>query len=57
MDRRDFLINQHPERQGFNAVESMLHYLLYGIPDQSLRQFLPIDIVFRENLPFWQDEQ
>jgi LacI family transcriptional regulator len=53
----DFLINQHPERQGFNAVESMLHYLLYGIPDQSLRQFLPIDIVFRENLPFWQDEQ
>ena len=46
----DFLINQHPDRQGFNAVESLLHYLLYGVPDKSLPEFLPVDIVFRENL-------
>lgn len=46
----DFLINQHPDRQGFNAVESLLHYLLYGAPDNSLPEFLPVDIVFRENL-------
>ena len=46
----DFLINQHPDRQGFYAVESLLHYLLYGAPDKNMRQFLPIDIVFLENL-------
>lgn len=46
----DFLINQHPERQGFYAVESILHYLLYGTPDNTLPELLPIDIVFKENL-------
>ena len=51
----DFLINQHPETQGFNALESMLHYLLYGAPDNTLRQLMPIDIVFKENIPFWHD--
>ena len=52
----DFLINQHPDQQGFNAVESLLHYLLYGIPDNSLPEHLPVDIVFRENLRFWNDK-
>ena len=47
----DFLIDQNPERQGFYAIESLLHFLLYGIPDRSLPEQLPIDIVFRENLP------
>jgi LacI family transcriptional regulator len=51
----DFLINQHPERQGFNAVESMLHYLIYGAPDRNLPENLPLDIVLKENLPFWQE--
>ena len=46
----DFLINQHPERQGFYAVECILHYLLYGTPDSTLPELLPIDIVFKENL-------
>ena len=46
----DFLIDQHPEQQGFNAVESLLHYLLYGAPDKTLREHTPIDIVFQENL-------
>ena len=47
----EFLIDQHPQRQGFCAVESLLHFLLYGIPDNTLPEYLPIDIVFRENLP------
>ena len=51
----DFLINQHPEWQAFNALECLLHYLLYGATDNELRTFLPIDIVFKENLPFWHD--
>ena len=46
----DFLIDQHPGRQGFCAVESMLHYLLYGTPDDTLKENLRLDIVFRENL-------
>ena len=46
----EFLIDQHPQRQGFCAVESLLHFLLYGVPDASLPEYLPIDIVFRENL-------
>lgn len=46
----DFLIDQHPEQQGFNAVESLLHYLLYGAPDKTIREHTPIDIVFLENL-------
>lgn len=51
----DFLINQHPDRQGFAAVESLLHFLLYGAPDKNMRQFLPIDIVLRENLASLQE--
>lgn len=46
----DFLINQHPDKQGFQAVESTLHYLLYGTPDKSFDEYLPIDIAFKENL-------
>ena len=46
----EFLIDQHPQRQGFCAVESLLHFLLYGVPDSTLPEDLPIDIVFRENL-------
>ena len=34
----------------------MLYYPLYGIPDKTLPEFLPIDIVFRENLPDRHDE-
>lgn len=51
----DFLIDQHPGEQGFNAVESLLHYLLYGVPDKNLREYQHIDIIFRENLRGWQD--
>ena len=46
----DFIINQHPDKQGFNAVEATLHYLLYGTTDSSADELMPIDIVFMENL-------
>ncbi len=46
----DFIINQHPDKQGFNAVEATLHYLLYGTTDNSADELMPIDIVFKENL-------
>lgn len=52
----DFLINQHPQQQGFSAVECMLHYLLYRKLDSSLKENLPIGIIFPENLDFWQED-
>lgn len=52
----DFLINQHPGRQGFYAVEALLHFLLYGVPDKSMKEFQPVDIVFKENIVYWRDE-
>ena len=51
-----FLINQHPQQQGFSAVECMLHYVLYRTADGSLSEDLPIGIVFPENLDFWQED-
>ncbi len=45
-----FVINQHPEQQGFNALESMLHYTLYGTPDSNINKLLPIDVVLKENI-------
>lgn len=47
----DFLIDQHPEEQAFNAVQCLLHYLMYGTPDTQLKSLIPINIVFKENLP------
>lgn len=55
-DSLTFVINQHPEQQGFNAVESLLHYLMYGVLDQNLRELLPIDVVLKENISFWDEK-
>lgn len=51
----DYLINQHPDRQGFNAVEAVLHFLLYGKLEEQYIKKTPVDIVFRENLQTIQD--
>lgn len=45
-----FVINQHPEQQGFNAIESVLHFLIYGNLDSSIQNQFPIDVVLRENI-------
>ena len=45
-----FVINQHPEQQGFNSVEAALYFLLYGTLDGYNRDLLPIDIVLKENI-------
>lgn len=49
-DSLTFIINQHPEQQGFNCVESLLHYLLYGSKDDNAKETLPIDVVLKENI-------
>lgn len=48
-----FVIDQHPEQQGFNCIESLLHYLLYGDPDKDLLELLPIDVIMQENITYW----
>ena len=45
-----FVINQHPEQQGFNAIESVLHYLIYGTLDYTIPDQFPIDVVLKENI-------
>lgn len=48
-----FLLCQNPERQGFNAVKSLIKCLLYRQPEEEPHQLMPIDILVKENLPFY----
>lgn len=49
-DTLTFIINQHPQKQGFNCIESVLHFLLYGSPDTNLPQMQHIDVILKENI-------
>ena len=49
------LLCQRPQLQGYWAVESMIRHLLYNTPVENPHQILPIDIVMKENLPFYQE--
>lgn len=49
------LLCQKPELQGFNAIKSVISKVLYNLPAQQVHHFMPIDIVFKENLPFYQE--
>lgn len=46
----DYIIDQHPDKQGFNSVEAVLRYLLYGQFDVSVLGKIPVSIYFDENL-------
>ncbi len=48
------LLCQSPEKQGFEAVKSILGRLLYNRPQERAAQWMPIDIIFPENLPFYR---
>lgn len=48
------LICQKPEKQGFMAVTTLLEYLLYRKTKQESHYLMPLDIVLRENLPYYQ---
>lgn len=45
---------QHPMLQGFYAVKTILEYLLYNKKETTGR-LMPIDILTKENLPFFQE--
>lgn len=49
------LLSQQPETQGFNAVKSIIEYLLYRKVDmQAAFHLMPIDILLKENLPYYE---
>lgn len=48
------LVCQRPERQGFLAVTTLLEYLLYKRTRHSEQNLMPLDIVLKENLPFYK---
>lgn len=50
-----FLLCQHPELQGFSAIEHMIEYLLYKKEKYSSGSTIPIDIIMKENLPFYKN--
>lgn len=50
-DSLDFVIDQHPVVQGFKAVEATIHYLLYSSAEKLVGNPIPVNVVFKENLP------
>lgn len=48
------LLCQRPRAQGYGAVSSIIHYLLFKKADENTGHFMPIDIIMIENLPYYQ---
>lgn len=48
------LVCQRPDRQGFLAVTTMLEYMLYHRTGKGKPFLMPLDIVMKENLPFYK---
>lgn len=51
--RIDFLLSQKPEEQAFLGLSSLYKLVVFNRKPE-VRQWLPIDIITRENLPYYQ---
>lgn len=49
------LLCQRPELQGFHAIKTLISHLLYKNIDRQTRYIMPIDVIFKENLPFYKE--
>lgn len=49
------LLCQRPMSQGFNAVKATINKLLYNRPVDKVIHLMPIDLIFKENLPFYKE--
>ena len=49
------LLCQRPELQGFNAIKSSINHLLYKQDEPQVNHLMPIDILMKENLPFYRE--
>jgi len=52
-DLIDFLISQKPEEQAFLGLKSLFNLVVFN-REAETKQWLPIDIITRENLPYYQ---
>ena len=52
-DYIDFLISQKPEEQAFRGLSTLFNLVAFNRQPEK-RQFLPIDIITRENLAFYE---
>lgn len=51
----DFLINQNPKGQGYWGIYQLADHLIFK-KDVPVQKFLPLDIVTKENLAYYVDE-
>ena len=52
-DGIDFLLSQKPEEQAFQGLNSLYNLVVFN-REPAPRQWLPIDIITRENLAYYQ---
>ena len=49
------LLGQRPRLQGFSALRRLISFLLYRSKQEDERHYLPIDLLVKENLPYYQE--
>lgn len=49
------LLCQRPELQGYQALITAIRYLLYRQEEKVVHHMLPIDVIFKENRPYYRD--
>lgn len=49
------LLCQKPKLQGFNAIKGIINKLLYNMPSEQVHHLMPIDVIFKENLPYYKE--
>lgn len=48
------LIGQRPESQGYNAIKALTNKIIMGIEPEKIN-FMPIDLLIRENIDYYKD--
>lgn len=49
------ILCQRPELQGFNALKALIRRLLYNQEEETIHHLMPIDIIVKENLPYYRE--
>lgn len=49
------ILCQRPELQGFHALKSVIRRLLYNQEEETVHHIMPIDIIVKENLPYYRE--
>jgi len=52
-NRIDFLLSQKPEEQAYKGINSLFNLVVFNREPEE-KQWLPIDIITRENLPYYK---